>query len=196
MRLTLQRVVVLVSMAATLVVAAWAGHEVFSPPPTPPSAIGGAFTLTDMQGRSFTDRNLVGRPTLIYFGFTYCPEICPTTLAHMTAWLRALGPDADRLNIVFVSVDPLRDTPAQLRLYLSNFDPRIVGLTGSEAAVAATARAYRVYYRKVPLTGADYTIDHSSAVYLLDRRARFVEPIRHEATDAEALAAIRRVLGR
>ena len=133
---------------------------------------------------------------MIYFGFTYCPEICPTTLAHMTSWLRALGPNADRMNVVFVTVDPARNTPAQLRLYLSNFDPRIIGLNGSEAAGAATARAYRVYYRKVPLAGGDYTIDHSSAVYLLDRDGRFVEPIRHEATDPEALAALRRLLAR
>ncbi len=184
-------------MAVLGILVGLAGYHVLQPrslQPTPPSAIGGPFQLVDVNGRAFTDRNLRGRPTLMYFGFTYCPEICPTSLAHITQWLQALGPDADRLNVVFVTVDPQRDTPAQLRLYLSNFDRRIIGLTGSEAAVAATAQAFRIYYRRVPLQGGAYTMDHSTAVYLLDRQGRFVAPIRYGAASEEAVSAVRRQL--
>lgn len=138
--------------------------------------IGGAFQLIDTEGRPVTEKALLGKPTAVFFGFTYCPEVCPTTLAEMTAALEALGRDADRLNVVFISVDPERDTPEQMKLYLSNFDPRIKGFTGSLAQTAAVAKAYRVYHQKVPVEGG-YTVDHSSAVYMFDRRGNFVEPL-------------------
>lgn len=162
--------------------------------PQPPAPqIGGAFRLTDQDGRAVTDRDLLGKPTAIFFGFTYCPEVCPTTLAKLTRWLAALGPDADRLNVAFVSIDPDRDTPKQLRLYLSSFDRRIRGLTGSPQAVAAAARAYKVYYRKVPLPGGDYTMDHSAAIYLMDAKGRFVAPINYQMPDAAAFAQLQRL---
>lgn len=139
--------------------------------------IGGPFQLVDMAGRPVTEKALIGKPTAVFFGFTYCPEVCPTTLTELTAALRDIGPAADWLNVVFISVDPERDTPAQMKTYLSNFDPRIRGFTGTPEAVAATAKAYRVYYKKAPLEGGGYTIDHSSAVYLFDRKGQFIEPI-------------------
>jgi len=151
--------------------------------PAEPSAetsavkIGGPFQLIDTEGRPVTEKSLLGKPTAIFFGFTYCPEVCPTTLAEMTATLKELGRDADKLNVVFVSVDPERDTPAQMKLYLSSFDPRIRGFTGTSEQVDAAAKVYRVYHQKVPTEGGGYTMDHSSAVYLFDRRGNFVEPL-------------------
>jgi protein SCO1/2 len=156
--------------------------------------VGGPFHLIDTQGRPVTDASLLGKPTAIFFGFTYCPEVCPTTLAEMTAALADLGPVADQLNVVFVTVDPERDTPDQMRLYLSNFDHRIQGFTGPVPAVEAAAKAYRVYYRKVPTEGGGYTVDHSSAVYLFDRRGVFVEPIGYGTPHDRVVAQLRALL--
>jgi len=156
--------------------------------------IGGPFKLVDMTGRPVTEKSLLGKPTAIFFGFTFCPEVCPTTMADLTAWLKALGPDADRLNVVFVSVDPERDTPEQMRRYLSNFDSRIQGFTGDPAAVATAAKAYRVYYQKVPQEGGGYTIDHSSAIYLFDKAGHFVEPIAYQSPPERAVAQLRRLI--
>lgn len=149
--------------------------------------IGGPFNLVDMNGKPVTEKSLLGKPTAIFFGFTYCPEVCPTTLTDLTVWLKMLGPDADKLNVVFVSVDPERDTPEQLRLYLSNFDPRIQGFTGTPDAVAKAAKAYRVYYQKVPQDGGGYTIDHSSSVYLFDAQGQFVAPIAYQSPPDRAV---------
>jgi protein SCO1 len=162
--------------------------------PAPAAAIGGPFSLTDQDGRAVTERDLLGRPTAIFFGFTFCPEVCPTTLANLSAWLKALGPDGDRLNVVFVTIDPARDTPARLKAYLSAFDPRIRGLTGSDQAIAKVADEYRVYYRKVPLDGGGYTMDHSSAIYLMDASGRFTGPIAYGAPAGQGLASLRRLL--
>lgn len=156
--------------------------------------IGGPFKLVDTDGKPVDEKSLLGKPTAIFFGFTYCPEVCPTTMTDMTAWLKALGPDADKLNVVFVSVDPERDTPQQLKLYLSNFDHRIRGYTGTPDEVAQTAKAYRVYYKKVPQEGGEYTIDHSSAIYLFDAKGRFVEPIAYQSPPDRAEDQLRRLI--
>lgn len=156
--------------------------------------MGGPFQLVDQDGRKVTEADLRGKPTLMFFGFTFCPEVCPTTLTELTGWLKALGPDADRLNVVFVSVDPERDTPAQLKTYLSNFDPRIRGLTGTPEQVAQAAKAYRVYYRKVPVEGGEYTMDHSSMIYLFDKDGGFVEPIGYGEAGDRAMAKVRKLL--
>lgn len=157
-------------------------------------AIGGPFQLVDMDGRPVTEKALLGKPTAIFFGFTYCPEICPTTMADMTAWLKALGPKGDKLNVVFISVDPERDTPDQLKLYLSNFDHRTRGFTGTPEAIAKTAKAYRVYYQKVPMDGGGYTLDHSAAIYLFDAKGRFVEPIGYGGPPERGLAQLKALL--
>lgn len=156
--------------------------------------IGGAFSLIDTDGRPITDRDLLGRPTVMYFGFTYCPEVCPTTLGALTQWLGVLGPDADRLNVVFVSLDPERDTPKALKAYLSSFDPQIRGLTGSVETIAATAKAYRVYYKKVPTKDGLYTIDHSTAIYLFDSKGNFVAPISYGETEETAVPKLKALL--
>lgn len=156
--------------------------------------IGGPFQLIDTAGRPVTEKALIGKPTAVFFGFTYCPEVCPTTLTEISAALNALGRDADRLNVVFVSVDPERDTPEQMKTYLANFDPRIQGFTGTPEAVATTAKAYRVFYKKVPLEGGNYTVDHSSAVYLFDKKGRFVEPIGYGSPQERVVAQLKKLV--
>jgi len=153
-------------------------------------AIGGPFTLVDQNGRTVTNEMLKGKPTLIYFGYTFCPDVCPTSLLLMETAIEKLGPDAaKKVNLVFITIDPERDTQKLIKDYVSNFSPTFIGLTGTPEQVTAAARAYRVYYQKVPgKDGAPYLMDHSSIVYLLDRNGRFVTHFTHEAK-AEAIAA-------
>src|SRR5882724_783691 len=156
--------------------------------------IGGPFRLTDQNGKTFTDQDLKGRPFLVFFGFTHCPEVCPTTLFEVSEILRKLGPDADRVGALFITVDPERDTPALMKDYLSSFDPHVSGLTGDPAAVAAVAKAYRVYYKKVPLDQGGYTMDHTAIIYLMDKEGRFVAPFSLKRTTEAAAADLRRYL--
>ncbi len=156
--------------------------------------IGGVFSLVDDNGKTFTQRDLLGKPAMIYFGFTFCPEVCPTTLTHMGSWLHALGPQAADLRAVFVTVDPERDTAPKMKEYLSGFDPKIIGLTGTPAQIATIAKDYKVYYKKVPLPGGSYTMDHSSLVYLMDAKGKFSGLIAYDEPAAKALAALRALL--
>ncbi len=157
--------------------------------------IGGPFTMTDQRGRTITDQDIRGKPTMMFFGFTSCPDVCPTTLSDMTGWLEALGPASEKINAVFVSVDPERDTVEQMARYLSLFDPRILGLTGTPAQLEQMARNYRFYYRRVPLDGGGYTMDHTAMVYLLDRDGRFTSTIDYHENRQTALPKLRRLLG-
>jgi protein SCO1/2 len=157
-------------------------------------SMNGAFRLVDQTGRPVSDRDLLGRPTVVFFGYTYCPDVCPTTLTDMTAWLKALGPDADRLNMVYVTIDPERDTPARLKQYLTAFDPRIRGLTGSPAAVAQAARAFKVYYQKVPTEGGDYSMDHSTLIYFMDARGHAAALMPYGFPRDRMVAALRKLL--
>ena len=134
--------------------------------------IGGPFRLTSHEGKAFTDEDLKGKPFAVFFGFTHCPEVCPTTLYDLTQDLEALGKDADRMRVAFITVDPAQDTPELMKTYLASFDPRIVGLTGTEEEIAAVAKAYKVYYRKVP-TESGYTMDHTATILLMDSRGEF-----------------------
>jgi len=158
------------------------------------SAVGGPFRLTDHNGRTVTDQDLRGHPFLVFFGFTHCPDVCPTTLFEVSEVLGKLGADAARASALFITVDPERDTPEQMKDYLSSFDPRLVGLTGDPAAVAAVAKAYRVYVKKVPLDGGDYTMDHTALVYLMDKDGRFVAPFNLKRQPEDAAADLRRYL--
>jgi protein SCO1 len=162
------------------------------PLPASVSAIGGPFQLTDHDGKQITDQDLKGKPYLVFFGFTHCPDICPTTLFEVSEILRALGPDADRAGALFVTVDPERDTPAKMKDYLSSFDPHLRGVTGSPEAVAAMERNYRVYSKKVPLEGSEYTMDHTALVYLMDKEGRFVAPFNMKRKPEEAATDLRR----
>lgn len=138
------------------------------------SGIGGPFTLVNQDGQTVTERDFAGMPYLAFFGFTHCPDICPTTLQQISDVLAAMGPKADRLKVAFVTVDPERDRPDTLKTYLSSFDPRIVGLTGSPEQVAAAVKTFRAYAKKVPGQGNDYTMEHTALVYLMDAQNGFV----------------------
>lgn len=151
------------------------------------SVIGGPFQLVDQNGKSFSDQDMRGKPYLVFFGYTHCPDICPTTLFEMSQLFRKLGPDAGRLGALFITVDPDRDTQAVLKDYLSSFDPHLRGLTGDQKAIDQAMRDYRVYAKKVPLEGSDYSMDHSAIVYLMDKDGHFVAPFSLQRTaDAEA----------
>jgi len=157
------------------------------------AAIGGPFQLVDQDGRTVSDRDFRGRPFLVFFGFTHCPDVCPTTLFEISEVLRALGPDADKVGALFVSVDPERDTAAQVKDYLSSFDPHLRGLTGDPAAVDAMTKAYRVYVKKVPQENG-YTVDHTAIVYLMDKDGHFVAPFSLKRRTEEAAADLRKHL--
>ena len=161
---------------------------------TAPAAIGGPFQLADQAGQTVTEQNLKGKPTLIFFGFTHCPDVCPTSLFEISEVLKAMGKDADRVNAWFVSVDPERDTAAAMKDYLSSFDPHLKGLTGAPDAVAKVLSAYRVYSKKVPLKDGDYTMDHTALIYLMDRQGQFVAPFNLKRTPEEAAKDLKRYL--
>ncbi len=158
------------------------------------AAIGGPFRLTDQNGEPFTDQDLRGKSFLVFFGFTHCPDVCPTTLFEISEIMRRLGNEADRTAALFITVDPERDTPQAMKDYLSSFDPHVRGLTGDQASLAAVAKAYRVYYKKVPLEGNDYTMDHTAIVYLMDKDGRFVSPFNMKRTTDVAAADLRQHL--
>jgi protein SCO1/2 len=180
------------SLAVGLLVMTWAMGGLKNV--AAPAAIGGPFQLTDQAGESVTDQNLKGRPTLIFFGFTHCPDVCPTSLFEISEVLRAMGKDADRVNAWFVSVDPERDTKAAMKDYLASFDPHLKGLTGDPQAVAKVLSAYRVYARKVPLKDGDYTMDQTALVYLMDREGRFVSPFNMKRSPEQAASELKRYL--
>lgn len=136
--------------------------------------LGGPFTLTDQNGQKRSDSEFRGKYMLVFFGYTFCPDVCPTTLAVMAAALDKMGSGADRIVPIFISVDPSRDKPEVLKAYLSAFGPRFIGLTGTEEEVAATAKAYRVYVQAHKDEGANYTVDHSGVVYLMDKSGAFL----------------------
>ena len=161
---------------------------------TAPAAIGGPFQLTDQTGQIVTEKNLQGRPTLIFFGFTHCPDVCPTSLFEISEVLRAMGKDADRVNAYFISVDPERDTANTMKDYLSSFDPHLKGLTGDADAVAKVISGFRVYAKKVPLKDGDYTMDHTALIYLMDRDGKFVAPFNLKRTPEEAAKDLKRYL--
>lgn len=164
-----------------------------SPVQTPaPSAIGGPFRLVDHNGQAVTDTDLKGKPFLVFFGFTHCPDICPTTLFEVSEILGKLGDDASRTNALFVTVDPERDTQDKLKDYLSSFHPRLRALTGAAAAVAGMEKTYRVYSKKVPLEGGGYTMDHTALVYLMDKEGHFVAPFNMKRKPEDAAAELRK----
>jgi protein SCO1/2 len=170
-------------VGAVILVAA-AGFAFFAPSRSGAALIGGPFTLQTADGKTVTDADLIGHPTLIYFGYTHCPDICPTTLAQISDVLGLL-PDKP-VKVLFITVDPERDTPALMGDYVSSFDKRMVGLSGSPAQVEQTEKVYRVYAKKAPEKNGEYAMDHSSVVYLMDRNGRFVEAFNLERSAADA----------
>jgi protein SCO1 len=162
-------------------------------PAPPSSAIGGAFQLTSHAGQQVNETVMLGKPHLVFFGYTNCPDVCHTTLFEMSEILRALGPDAN-IGGVFVTTDPERDTPQVLKDYLANFDSRIIGLTGERAQVDAMLRGYRIYAKHAPGKDGDYSVDHSSAVYLMDKNGHFVTAFNVGRKPEEAAKDLQRYL--
>lgn len=160
------------------------------------ASIGGPFTLVRGDGTTVTDKDFAGKPLAIFFGFTFCPDVCPTTLSDLQGWIEQLGPDADKMNYAFVSVDPERDTPQVIGDYVAAFDPRITPLTGSREQIDEVIKAYRVYAKKVPLDGGGYTMDHSAMIYLMDGSNRFVGTIAYEEDPATALQKLKNLIAR
>lgn len=157
--------------------------------------IGGPFTLVDQTGAVRTDKDFHGKLMLVYFGYTYCPDVCPTALQVMSVAVQDLGPKAKDVVPIFITVDPDRDTVKHLAAYVKNFDPRMVGLTGSADQIKQAAKVYRVYYRKAePAPGSppkDYLMDHSSVIYLMDRQGHYITHFTHRSQSEDIEAAIR-----
>ncbi|WP_091742240.1 SCO family protein [Phenylobacterium immobile] len=164
----------------------------------PSAAIGGAFQLVDQSGRKVDQGLLKGKWSAVFFGFTYCPDVCPTTLFALGEAERRLGDQARDVQTVFVSVDPERDTPKALGEYLANdaFPKQALGLTGTPEQIAAAAKAYKVYYAKRPLEGGGYTMDHTAITYLMNPSGGFVCPIAHAATPDEIAGKIKAAMAK
>jgi protein SCO1/2 len=152
--------------------------------------IGGPFTLVDDTGATVTEKTLAGKPYAMYFGYTFCPDVCPTKLLDMSRWIKKLGPDAEKLNYVFVSIDPERDTPKLMHTYLSSFDRHIRGFTGTPEQIAKIAEEYRVYYKKIRTNDGGYVMDHSAIIYLMSANDKLVTIIPYQEDDASMLATL------
>lgn len=198
--------VVALSVVILMVVAFLAARQHFGPKPGDPGtvtniSIGGPFSLTDQDGNAVTDKDFQGKYLLVYFGYTYCPDVCPTSLSAIgraMEILEAQAPEkAKRIQPAFITIDPERDTPALMKSYVKNFHPRMVGLTGTVDQIAAAAKAYRVYFSKVVEKGAKpagYLMDHSSITYVMGPNGKFVTHFGHGTTPeamAEKLAALK-----
>jgi protein SCO1/2 len=189
-----RRAIMIFAAAVLLLAAALAGfylmnRQLSDPGGSGVALVGGPFTLTNQDGMKVTEKNYLGKHMLVFFGYTYCPDVCPTELQVMMAALDSLGTEAEKIQPVFVSVDPERDTPEVLKSYVENFGPRLIGLTGTPEEIAAVAKSYRVYYAKAAnQTSPDsYLMDHSSIIYLMGPDGRFVKHFPY-TTDTAKLA--------
>lgn len=181
-----------------LLVVLWVGTGLLSDPErgvTGLPQIGGPFTLQDQTGQTVTDRDYRGKPMLVYFGFTYCPDVCPTGLSVIANALDELDKDAAKVTPIFITVDPERDTAEVMHAYVGHFHPQMIGLTGTMEQVAKVARAYKVYFKKneADKDGA-YVVDHTSIIYLMDKNGKFVRHFTHTSQPDEIAAAVRKVI--
>lgn len=152
----------------------------------------GDYQLTATDGSAFSQASLKGKPSAVFFGFTHCPDVCPTTLGDIASWREELGPDADKLRVFFVTVDPERDTVDGLRTYVS-WVPGVIGVSGTPEEIAKAVKAFRIYARKVPQEGGGYSMDHSSAMLLFDAQGEYAGLIGYQEDPARALASLRRL---
>ena len=185
-----------VALAAGIGLAAWFGDNKTAPPEATDyaSTVGGPFELTAPDGSTVTDKTLAGKPFAIFFGFTRCPDVCPTTLSRLAQLRKRMGEDGDKFDIVFVSVDPEHDTPEDIGNYVALFGTPIIGLTGTDEQIARIVKAYHVFYRKIPVEGGDYTIDHTAAVYLMDRSGKLQSIIDHQESADTSLDKLKRLV--
>lgn len=186
--------VVVVAAAAIVASLGWYTGQVGNQP-AGTASIGGPFTLVNTEGETVTEADFADKPRAMFFGFTFCPDVCPTTLYEAGGWLDALGDKADDLNVIYVTVDPERDTPEQMKNYLSSFDPRIVGLSGSREQIDEVIKTYRVYARKVDLDDGGYTMDHTASVMLFDENGDFKGTIDYRESTQNAVAKLERLVG-
>ena len=193
-RLRLALWVIVGIVAIGMVVLLWRQSEPQQAESTALGTIGGPFTLTGTDGKPFASSKLNGRPAAVFFGFTHCPDVCPTTLARLAKLRRQLGQGEEALSIVFVSVDPERDTPAEVGNYLQLFDTPVVGLTGTPAEVEQVKKQFGVYSRKVEQPGGGYSVDHTAAVMLMDKNGEFVATLSPEEGDQVALEKLKRII--
>jgi protein SCO1/2 len=164
--------------------------------PVAGSSVGGPFTLIDQTGKTVTEKDFAGQYLLIYFGFTYCPAICPTELQKMNQALKQLGPAANRVQPLFITIDPERDTQPVMKDYVAQFNPRLVGLTGSREQINHVLKAYRVYARRVDDPAAnEYTMDHSSYIYFMNPDGQLLGIYGTDSTPADIAADLHRALG-
>jgi protein SCO1/2 len=170
-------------------------YDAAPPPAASDIPFGGHFTLIDRHGQPFTDAKLKGRPFAIFFGYTRCPDVCPTSLNRMAQLRTQLGADGNKFDIVFVSVDPDHDSPQTVGAYVDLFGTPIIGLTGSTAQIAEITKAYHLYVAKVPQADGDFTIDHTAAIFLMGRNGEFVAMIDHQEDQNMALAKLRQLVG-
>ncbi|HEY0629389.1 MAG TPA: SCO family protein [Sphingomicrobium sp.] len=191
LRLALWLMVGIVALGVVLLL--WRQAEPEQISSTPLGTIGGPFTLTGTDGKPFASSKLNGKPAALFFGFTHCPDVCPTTLARLARLRRQLGQGDDALSIVFVSVDPERDTPAEVANYMSLYDTPIVGLTGTPAQIEQVKKQFGVFSRKVEQPGGSYSVDHTASVILLDKNGQFVATLSPEEGDSVALDKLRRI---
>lgn len=154
---------------------------------------GAPFALTDQKGAPITEAAFRGHPSVVFFGFTHCPEVCPTTLFELAGWLKTMGDDGKNLNAYFVTVDPERDTPEIMNSYVSNFSDRITGITGDPDKVHAMAKAFGIYWRKVDTGDGDYTMDHTASVLLLNAKGEFAGTIAYGESADTAIAKLKRL---
>jgi len=159
----------------------------------PMQTLGGPFTLTGSDGKPFNSSQLTGKPAALFFGFTNCPDVCPTTLARLAKLRAQLGKGNDGFSIVFVSVDPERDRPEDVGRYTNLFNTPVIGLTGSVADIERVKKLYGVYSAKAPTPGGGYSVDHTATVFLLDRNGKFVATLSPDEGDAPALDKLRRI---
>lgn len=180
-------------VALGMVVLIWRQSEPQRAESTVLGTIGGPFTLAGTDGKPYASTRLNGRPAAMFFGFTHCPDVCPTTLARLAKLRRQLGQGEDAFAIVFVSVDPERDTPAEVGNYLQLFDAPVVGLTGTPAQIEQVKKQFGIFSRKVEQPGGGYSVDHTAAVILLDRNGQFVATLSPEEGDQVALDKLKRI---
>jgi len=184
--------------AAAVLVAALVGIGSFvmyqSTTTTEARAFGDPFTLVDQDGNQVTEAAFRGQPSAVFFGFTHCPEVCPTTLFEMDGWLKTLGDEGKDIRAYFVTVDPERDTPEVMKTYISNVSDRITGLTGEPDKIAAMAKSFGIYSKKVPLEGNDYTMDHTASVLLLKPSGDFFGTIAYQENQQTAIAKLKRLV--
>ncbi|MER8552873.1 SCO family protein [Mesorhizobium sp. M0976] len=155
---------------------------------------GEPFTLVDQKGAPVTEATFRGHPSVVFFGFTHCPEVCPTTLFELAGWLKTMGDDGKNLRAYFVTVDPERDTPEIMNTYVSNFSDRILGITGDPDKVHAMAKSFGIYWKKVDTNDGDYTMDHTASVLLLNAKGDFAGTIAYGESPDAAIAKLKRLV--